>query len=118
MLPDMPEEKELLGTWKLIGLTRMLVATGEEVPDHPRQGFMTFAPGGRMMTILVWADRAAPAGEAPTDRERSSQIRMAASSSPRFGGLNHACLGVRNCELPVRDRPDSGHAEICQKRRE
>jgi hypothetical protein len=39
-------------------------------------------------------------------------------SRPRFGGLNHACLGVRNFELQVRDRPDSGHAEICQKRRE
>jgi Lipocalin-like domain len=63
-------EQQLIGTWKLVGLTRTLVATGEQIPDHPRKGFITFAPDHRMMTILVWADRAAPAGEIPTDRER------------------------------------------------
>ncbi len=29
-----------------------------------------------------------------------------------------ARLGVRNVELQVQDGPDSGHADICQKRRE
>ena len=66
----MPHEQDLLGTWHLVGLTRTLVATGKEIPDHPRKGFITFAPGGRRMTILVWADRDAPTGEVPTDRER------------------------------------------------
>ena len=66
----MPDDSHLLGTWKLVGLTRRLVATGAEIPDHPREGFITFAPGGRMMTILVWADRAQPIGEVPTDAER------------------------------------------------
>jgi hypothetical protein len=66
----MPHQQDLLGTWTLVALTRTLVATGKDVPDHPRRGYITFAPGGRMMTILVWADRDAPAGEVPTDIER------------------------------------------------
>jgi hypothetical protein len=66
----MPAESDLLGTWKLVSLRRRHAPTGEEIADHPRTGFITFAPGARMMTILVWADRAAPAGEIPTDMER------------------------------------------------
>lgn len=65
-------EERLLGTWKLVSLRRELTATGEEIPDHPRSGFLTFAPGGRVSTILVWQDRLQPAGEVPTDVERAA----------------------------------------------
>jgi hypothetical protein len=67
---EMAVESDLLGTWKLVSLRREHAATGEEMPDHPRKGFITFAPGHRMMTILVWADRTAPADDVPTDVER------------------------------------------------
>jgi lipocalin-like protein len=63
-------ESRLLGTWRLVSLRREHAASGEEIPDHPRNGFITFAPGRRMMTILVWTDRTAPADEVPTDAER------------------------------------------------
>lgn len=66
----MPMESDLLGTWRLLSLQRRDAATGEQIRDHPRKGFITFSPGRRVMTILVWADRAAPVDEVPTDLER------------------------------------------------
>jgi hypothetical protein len=66
----MLDDADLIGTWRLVALERRLSPSGEAIPDHPRQGYLTFSPGRRMMTILVWADRQAPAGEVPTDAER------------------------------------------------
>jgi hypothetical protein len=68
-------EQQLLGTWRLVSLRRELVATGRDIPDPPRQGLITFAPGGRMMTMLVWTDRPGPAGDVPSDDERAALHR-------------------------------------------
>ena len=54
-----------------MSLQRELMATGEVRPDdHPRIGFINFAPHRRVMSILVWRDRPVPADEVPTDQER------------------------------------------------
>lgn len=80
----MPSEDDLLGTWKLVGLRRQDAATGEPIPDHPRQGFISFSPGGRMMTILIWSDRAHPADEVPSDAERIALHKSLISFAGRY----------------------------------
>jgi hypothetical protein len=70
-----------------------------QVPAH------AVAAGGRMDRCRIMA------GDLSLCQIVSCSMNSSAS-------LNHACPGVRNVELQVRDRPDSEHAEICQKRRE
>jgi hypothetical protein len=62
-------ERQLAGTWKLVSLTRELVPSGKPAPEPPRTGFLNFAPGNRMITIVVPVDRKPAADIFPTDRE-------------------------------------------------
>jgi hypothetical protein len=62
-------ERQLAGTWKLVSLRRELVPSGKPAPERPRGGFLNFAPGNRVMTIVVPLDRKAPADLFPTDQE-------------------------------------------------
>jgi hypothetical protein len=77
-------EQQLLGTWRLVSLRRELVATGQAIADPPRHGLITFAPGGRMMTMLVWTDRPMPAGDVPTDEERAALHRSLIAFAGHF----------------------------------
>lgn len=60
-------ERQLAGTWKLVSLSREFVPNGKPAPERPRGGFLNFAPGNRVMTIVVPLDRKAPAEMFPTD---------------------------------------------------
>lgn len=62
-------ERQLAGTWKLVSFSRTLVPSGRPAPERPRSGFLNFAPGNRVMTVIVPLDRKAPADLFPTDRE-------------------------------------------------
>src|SRR5687767_15784876 len=64
-------EDQLTGTWRLTSLRRETPA-GEDIPDRPRNGLLTFSPGRRVMLMLTWADRKPPASEPPNDAERAA----------------------------------------------
>lgn len=65
-------DSPLIGTWKLTSFVRQDAVTGErrsalgERPD----GYLGYAPDGRMYALFVAEGRAAPAGDHPTDAER------------------------------------------------
>jgi hypothetical protein len=63
----------LLGTWKLKSFMREDVETGERRPalgEHP-EGYIGYAPDGRMYALFVAGGRIVPSGEQPTDAERA-----------------------------------------------
>ncbi len=65
-------DNPLIGTWKLKSYVREVAATGErynERGEHPN-GYLSYAPDGRMYAIITWGDRAAPADIVPTSEER------------------------------------------------
>ena len=65
-------DNPLFGTWKLKSFVRKDVATGESRPalgEHP-EGYLGYAPDGRMYALFVAGGRVVPAGDQPTDGER------------------------------------------------
>jgi Lipocalin-like domain len=65
-------DNPLLGTWKLKSFVRQDAATGERRPalgEHP-EGYLGYAPDGRMYAIFVAGGRVVPGGDQPTDAER------------------------------------------------
>jgi Lipocalin-like domain len=70
--------EELYGTWRLVGCTQTVVATGETLPifgNAPR-GFIQYGRDGRMMVLIVHEERPTPADLATmTDTERAALFR-------------------------------------------
>jgi hypothetical protein len=66
-------DNPLIGTWKLKSFVRQDVATGERRPalgEHP-EGYLGYAPDGRMYALFVAGSRVVPAGDQPSDSERA-----------------------------------------------
>ena len=66
-------DNPLLGTWKLKSFVRQDVASGERRPalgEHP-DGYLGYAPDGRMYALFVAEGRVVPKGDQPTDSERA-----------------------------------------------
>jgi hypothetical protein len=65
-------DNPLLGTWKLKSFVRQDVATGERRPalGDPPEGYLGYAPDGRMYALFVAGGRVAPVGDQPSDVER------------------------------------------------
>lgn len=64
-------DSPLIGTWKIQTYTREVVATGarsDAFGPHP-DGYISYAPDGRMYAIFGPGERIKPAGLAPTDQE-------------------------------------------------
>jgi hypothetical protein len=64
-------DASLVGTWKLTSFVREVTATGErynQLGEHP-EGYLGYAPDGRMYAILVAGERVKPHEQAPTDEE-------------------------------------------------
>ena len=71
--PALAEDNPLLGTWKLKSFVRQDLATGDRRPalgEHP-EGYLGYAPDGRMYALFVAGDRVVPADAQPTDGERA-----------------------------------------------
>jgi len=68
---------KLIGTWRLIDVVTEDAATGEKTsawgPDP--EGFINYAPDGRMMVINIRSDRAKPAGAVPTPQEAADLFK-------------------------------------------
>jgi len=66
--------QDVIASWKLVSWRRKVLDTGEEADAFgPRPvGFLNYAPGGRMMVLVVRSDRKLPAEIPPTDAEKVS----------------------------------------------
>ncbi len=65
--------EELYGTWRLVSLTRQVIATGEtsDLLGKAPQGFINYGPDGRVLVIIVAEKRPKPTViEKMTDQER------------------------------------------------
>lgn len=76
--------QRMVGTWKLISVTREEVPSGVKVdqmgPDP--QGYITYGPEGRMMVLIVRSGRQRPAGPSATPTEAEALFRSVMS----YGG--------------------------------
>lgn len=71
-MPIKPSDNPLLGTWRMTAWTSRNVATGEtsDAMGGRPHGYITYGPDGRMMVLVIRADRDAPAALVPTDAEK------------------------------------------------
>ena len=76
----MPDENQpespVIGTWKLQSYVREVIATGRrynQFGDQPN-GYLGYAPDGRMYAIFVRNDRVAPRDVVPTEEEGAQLI--------------------------------------------
>ena len=66
-----PATSPVIGTWKLQSYVREVIATGHRFNQFGEQpeGYLGYAPDGRMYAIFVRSERAAPRDVVPTDEE-------------------------------------------------
>ena len=70
-MPLVDNANRVLGTWKLQSCEREEIATGrrhDQFGAHP-DGYLGYAPDGRMYAIFVRQDRLAPRDVVPTEEE-------------------------------------------------
>lgn len=65
---------QLVGTWKLISMTREKISTGEEIQDlgHGPDGLLNYTTDGHMSLIIVKKDRPRPVNPVATPDEMIS----------------------------------------------
>lgn len=71
-LTDNGAANQLLGSWRMTSWTYQVLETGEEVDalgPGPR-GWINYSPDGRVMVLVLKADRPAPASLVPTQEEK------------------------------------------------
>jgi hypothetical protein len=63
------EKNSLIGTWKLVSITKDGLNTGTKVNDYgpSPKGYLNYSPDGRMMVIIVQNDRKKPGNKIPAD---------------------------------------------------
>lgn len=63
---------QIIGTWKLLSWTIEYPDTGDlrEAFGPDPQGYINYAPDGRMMVLVLKADRSTPAELVPTPKEK------------------------------------------------
>jgi hypothetical protein len=62
----------ILGTWRMLGWTRKLVGTSEEIDAFGPNpvGYINYAPDGRVMVLVLRSGRVRPVANVPTDKEK------------------------------------------------
>jgi hypothetical protein len=79
------DEKQLYGTYRLIGTTARIIDTGEQETYGPESGYITYGRDGRMFVILVRGDRPRPGSlETLTDPERADLFRTMTAYSGTY----------------------------------
>jgi hypothetical protein len=91
-----PNNQELIGSWRLIRFTRTIVATGQTVETFGKtpSGFIQFGSDGRMIMLIVKDERPSfPDPEKMTDEERVELFRtmIAYAGTYTFDGKNLTC---------------------------
>ncbi len=69
---------KLIGTWKLVSMTREMLDTGQKSDDYGPNpiGYINYSPEGRMIAIIVRSDRKKPKVK-PDDQRVSDQDAIA-----------------------------------------
>jgi hypothetical protein len=69
-------DEKLVGTYKLISSSRLLLDTGQVETYSREQGFITYGDDGRMLVLLTRGDRPKPESLAKmTDQQRAELFR-------------------------------------------
>lgn len=81
-----PARSQLVGTWKLVSVTRETIPSGEKTDmwGLEPKGYMVYLPDGRMMVLILRSDRKAPSGPRPTDAEHAALYRSMLSYTGRY----------------------------------
>jgi len=76
--------RSLIGTWKLVSISRRDVATGVETDAWGlgAYGYITYGADGRMMTLIVRGGRVAPSGRTASPDEGAALF----ASMMSYGG--------------------------------
>ena len=76
----------LIGTWKLVSVTAEDVGTGEkrDVWGPDPEGFINYAPDGRMMVINAKSGRTKPSGSAATREEAADLFQSVLAYAGRY----------------------------------
>lgn len=90
------EADDLYGTWRLVGATTTVVATGEKADAYGASptGFLSYARDGRMSAIIAYTSRPKPAHATKlTDEERvnlyQTFLAYAGTFSLKGGTVTH-----------------------------
>jgi tripartite-type tricarboxylate transporter receptor subunit TctC len=80
-----PSQK-MSGTYRLVSSTRTLVDTGRVIDSFGKDpaGYIMYADDGRMMVLIVRADRPKPTHEDMTDQQRAELFRSMAAYAGRY----------------------------------
>lgn len=67
----------LIGTWKLVSATREAIPSGEktDILGPNPIGYISYAPDGRMMVLIVRSNRTAPRDSVATEPEGAALFR-------------------------------------------
>jgi Lipocalin-like domain len=80
--PAFADDKDkLVGTWKLVSAVSEDLSTGQKTNIYKGTpvGFIAYSPDGRIMTVIVDADRKKPAGAVATAPEAEALFRSMAA---------------------------------------
>ena len=78
--------ERLIGTWKLVSATREEIPSGastDQLGPDP-DGYINYAPDGRMIAIIARSDRARPARPQPTPAEAEALCRSMVAYAGRY----------------------------------
>ncbi len=80
------EPNPLIGTWKLVSVTREAIPSGEntDLMGPNPVGYLTYAPDGRMMVIMVRSDRKAPRDSVATEAEGAALFKGMVAYGGRY----------------------------------
>jgi hypothetical protein len=83
-VPLTHDAEKVLGTWKLRSYVREVIATGgrHDQFGHEPDGYLGYAPDGRMYAIFTRKDRVTPPDVVPTEEEG---VRMPGSMEAHAG---------------------------------
>lgn len=81
-----PVDTPLVGTWKLVSITRTDVESGEESRTFGSRpiGFLNYSADGRVMVVMVGGDRKPPSGPVPTDAEMIDWFKSSLAYAGRY----------------------------------
>ncbi len=73
---DVSKAEQLYGTWRLVSWTRQIVETGETVAPFGKAptGFLSYTLDGRMLGLMVSADRPRPSDLARVSEQERADL--------------------------------------------
>jgi hypothetical protein len=108
----MANTEVLVGTWRMISWTKKDIATGEitDAMGPNPQGFMSYQPDGRMISLVVDSRRPALKGPTPSEDEKARLFDSMLAYSARYTLtddklIHHVDLTYNPSWVGVMERP-------------